>query len=202
VIGKARGELIPLRRLDGDADEMSDGALIAACAVDERAALGALFDRHHRVVFGFLARIVPGAASGDIEDLVQSTFIEVWRSARRFRGRAAARSWILGIAANLARHYQRGEARRRVALEKMADCEPKQPSRPDDEAARRELVGRLGDALAELPHELRVAFVMCDLEGVAGVEAARLIGVRKGTMWRRLHEARKALRGALEGRSS
>jgi len=193
-----QGKLLPLRRVDGVTEEMSDEALIAACAVGERAALGALFDRHADAVYRFVSRATTTSAS-DADDLVQATFMQVWRSADRFGGKSSARSWILGIAANLIRHHARGEARRRAALDNLAHVPEHRSNRPDDEVARRELVGRLGDALAKLPHDLRVAFVMCDLEQVAGVDAARALRVRPGTMWRRLHQARRKLRAALEG---
>lgn len=192
------GKLLPLRRVDGVAEEMSDEALIAACVVGERAALGALFDRHADAVYRFVSRAAT-TSSGDVDDLVQATFFQVWRSVHRFKARGSARSWILGIAANLIRHHARGEARRRAAMDNLAHVPERRSSRPDEEAARRELVGRLGQALAALPHDLRVAFVMCDLEQVAGVDAARALRVRPGTMWRRLHQARKQLRAALEG---
>jgi RNA polymerase sigma-70 factor (ECF subfamily) len=41
--------------------------------------------------------------------------------------------------------------------------------------------------------------VLCDLEQVPGVEVARALGVPEGTIWRRLHVARKAVRAAVEG---
>jgi RNA polymerase sigma-70 factor (ECF subfamily) len=53
---------------------------------------------------------------------------------------------------------------------------------------------RLELSIAALPHELRTAFVMCELEDISGVEAARVLNWRPGTLWRRLHEARQALR--------
>lgn len=193
------GELVPLRRVEGQPREMSDSALVAACAVGDTAALGALFDRHHAAVYRFLARVTRGAGD-QLDDLVQSTFLEVWRASSRYRGKGSAQSWIFGIAVNISRHHVRSEVRRRAAMERVAACPKSVPAQPDDIAARRELVDRLGDALQALPHDLRVAFVMCDLEGTSGVDAARAVGVRKGTMWRRLHEARKALRRALEGR--
>jgi RNA polymerase sigma-70 factor (ECF subfamily) len=194
------GELIPLRRVEGMPAEMSDAALVAACAVGEPAALGALFDRHHAALFRFLGRVAP-RSGGELDDLVQCTFLEVYRSAGRFRATGAVRSWIFGIAANLARHHLRGEVRRRAALADLADLAPPASARPDEQATRRELLARLADALAELPHDLRVAFVLCDLEQIPGVEAARTLGVREGTMWRRLHDARRALRAAIEGRT-
>ena len=39
---------------------------------------------------------------------------------------------------------------------------------------------------------------MCELEGIKGVEVARILGMREGTVWRKLHEARIKLRDALE----
>ncbi len=195
-----RADVIPLHRLEGSPDEMSDSALVAACAVGEPAALGALFDRHHVAVHRFLSRLAP-VGDSDLDDLVQCTFLELWRSAARYRGDSAVRSWIFGIAANLGRHHVRGEARRRIAMSGLAELPAASGARPDDQAAHRELLSRLAAALAELPHDLRVAFVMCDLEAIPGVEAARTLGVREGTLWRRLHHARKSLRTAMEGRT-
>ncbi|MBK9031936.1 MAG: hypothetical protein IPL61_11520 [Myxococcales bacterium] len=40
---------------------------------------------------------------------------------------------------------------------------------------------------------------MCDLEQLPGVEVARALGIPEGTLWRRLHDARKAIRVAVEG---
>ncbi len=193
-----KGELIPLRRPVGKPEEMSDEALLAGGALGDPAALGALFDRHHRAVHRFLSRLLPGAPR-DVEDLLQATFIEVRRSGARFDGRSAVLTWLIGVAANLARHHARGEARRRNMLAAVA-IEPERPGpqRPDQAAERRELVALVAEAMAELPHDLRVAFVMCDVEGIAGVEVARALGVREGTLWRRLHDARVRLRRALE----
>jgi RNA polymerase sigma-70 factor (ECF subfamily) len=179
---------------------MSDEALLAACAVGESAALGALFDRHNQPVFRFVSRISCGPAS-DVEDLVQCTFIEVWRSAAKFRRSGSGRSWIFGIAANLTRTYVRSEVRRRKAmdgLEQRPDAAVQTGTAPDEKAAQREMIEELGRAVGELRYDERVAFVLCDLEEMPGVEAARVLGVRKGTLWRRLHDARKKLRVQLE----
>ena len=191
-----RGKLLPFRRVEGSPEAMSDDALIAALGVGDGSALGTLFDRYHRVVYRFLGRVASGASS-DLDDLVQATFVEVSRSAAGFRGRSAVRTWILGIAANVGRHHIRTESRRRGMVANAAELPQQSPARPDDTVEQRQLVERVGRALSELPHDLRVAFVMCDLEDISGVDAAAVLGVRAGTLWRRLHEARKALRAAL-----
>jgi RNA polymerase sigma-70 factor (ECF subfamily) len=191
-------KLIPLRRTDGSIVEMSDVALLAACAVGESAALAALFDRYHLDVYRFLNRI-SGAQHHDIDDLVQTTFLELHCSAHRFQARASVKTWIFGIAANVARHHARSERRRRLFALAVA-AQPEPPSaRPDEQASRSELSAKVALAIDALSHDLRVAFVMCDVEGIPGVDAARTLGLREGTLWRRLHDARKRLRALIEG---
>ena len=193
------GKIIPLRRPDDRrvaTSELTDEALLAACGVGDGAALGALFDRHHEAVYRLISRLLRSEPAA-IDDLVQMTFMEAWRSAPNYGGRGAVKSFLFGIAANSVRHYVRGAKRRRDAH--AAIPEPANGRRPDTEAMHAQQLVRLQAALDELPHDLRVAYVMCDLEGIPGVEAARTLDVRDGTLWRRLHDARKRLRAALEG---
>jgi len=196
-VKRASRTLLPLRRQDAAIGDLSDDALLAACATGDLAALGALFDRFHVAVYRFLARLAAEPESRD--DLVQATFLEVQRSAAKFRARSAVKTWILGVAANLARHHLRSESRRLAHLEKLADSPVVSPERPDEAFERRQFLGRVGAALATLPRDLRIAFVLCDVEEVPGADAARVLGIPEGTLWRRLHEARRAMRGAMEG---
>ncbi len=195
------GKVIVLRRIRGVVEEMSDEAIVAACASGDTAALGVLFDRFHRDVLRFLSRLL-GHDCLELDDLAQATFLEVWRSAARFGRRSSVKSWILAISHNLARHHVRGEVRRRTALS-LLEKRPPSPERSQEETIGDQmLVERLGRALMTLDPDRRTAFVMCDLEEISGVDAATALGIRPGTLWRRLHEARKALRRALEEGSS
>ncbi len=179
------------------AQELGDEALLMACVVGDEAALGVLYDRHNRPVFRFVSRISAGPGS-DVEDLVQCTFIEVWKSAGRFHGKGTVRSWIFGISANLARHYVRAEVRRRTAMDDFSELPLWANLRPDDSVNQNRMMRELALAMVELSYEQRTAFVLCDIEGMSGVDAARTLGVRKGTLWRRLHDARKTLRSKLQ----
>lgn len=109
------GKVIPLRRVEGRAAEMSDEALIAACAVADQAALVALFDRHHLRLHRFLCRIASVGAF-DADDLLQETFSAVWSSAPSYKRDSAALTWLFGIAANVARNHARSRERRTRAL--------------------------------------------------------------------------------------
>ena len=60
-------------------------------------------------------------------------------------------------------------------------------------------LAKLPGVIAALPHELRAAFVLIDMEGEKGVDAAAALGIPEGTLWRRVFNARTALRKALAG---
>jgi RNA polymerase sigma-70 factor (ECF subfamily) len=190
-------KLVPLRRISGDITEMSDEALVAACGTGDAPALGALFDRFHTAVYRFAARL---AMTDDLarDDLVQATFLEVRRAAPAFRGTSSVKTWILGISANIARHTLRAERRRRAHQAGFLERSPTATEPLDDQVERRKLLARVAEALAGLPRDQQIAFLLCDLEQLPGVEVARVLDIPEGTLWRRLHTARKAMRQAIE----
>ena len=195
------GEVIPLRRPEPvrAAPELSDEALLASCGVGDPAALGALFDRHHEAVYRLISRLLR-AEPTETDDIVQLTFLAAWQSARAYKGKGSVKSFLFGIAANTVRRHFRATRRR---LDALADPPPvAAPGTPEDAAVTAQHLRRLAAALDELPHDLRAAYVLCDLEDLPGAEAARILDIREGTLWRRLHDARRALREAIEGGGS
>jgi RNA polymerase sigma-70 factor (ECF subfamily) len=128
----------------------------------------------------------------DAQDLVQDTLLLAVRSARRFRGKSAAYTWLHGILLNVTRHYYR--SRKRIIY---TDDLPKQeiprssvPDRPDWEAA----ASLLTDALRRLSPPHREVIVLRYYEGMKIAEIARQTGVSKGTVKSRLHYAVRHLR--------
>jgi RNA polymerase sigma-70 factor (ECF subfamily) len=173
------------------ADCMTDEALVAACATGDRASQAQLFERHVDGIHRFVARM-RGSDREMVEDLVQATFLAAFQAARQFRG-GNVRAWLYGIAANHVRGYARREIRRKRVLVAVADLSPSSTPGADPS------VTRLPAAIAALPHDLRAALVLIDLEGERGRDAALALGVPEGTLWRRVHMARKAVRVALGG---
>ena len=188
--------LIPFR-LDRGAD-VPDEILIAACAQGDNTAIEELFQRHGERVHRILARTGAVSAS-DLDDVVQAAFIAVQRGARKFDRRSAVGTWIVGIALNVARRHARGEARRRSAMFALAEAQLfHQGAGPDEQAANRQLIGRVFAGFEKLPRDLRTVFALCDLEGMRGVDVAQALGVPQGTVWRRLYDARSRLRALME----
>ena len=77
---------------------VSDGALIAAIARGDQQAMRRLYERHSLRVYRFARRL--GADHSAAEDLVSEVFLDVWRSADAFEGRAQVSTWILAITRN------------------------------------------------------------------------------------------------------
>ncbi|HEY5990807.1 MAG TPA: sigma factor, partial [Streptosporangiaceae bacterium] len=74
---------------------MDDDGLIAAVARGEDAALRELFSRHAPWLAARLRVVLPAAV---VEDVLQETFLAVWRGAARYRPDGAAGGWLWGIA--------------------------------------------------------------------------------------------------------
>jgi RNA polymerase sigma-70 factor (ECF subfamily) len=189
------GKLLPLRRAAASVEELSDRSLVSALADGDQAALGLLYDRFHMDVFRFVSRL---ARQAEADDLVQATFLEAHRSAARFRGESAVKTWLFGIAANMVRNHHRGEQRRKHALESLG-AQPAATMVGAGEAIGLEQQRRLvAAAVDSLTPALREAYVLCVVEEVPGKEAAKVLGIREASLWRRLSDAREALRAAIE----
>jgi len=188
--------LIPFRRAEQRG--LSDETLVIACAAGDAWALEELFRRHSEQVHRVLMRL-RYIDRGDLDDVVQTTFLEVYRAAKRFHGRAAVSTWILGIAMNVMRHHVRDEARRRVAMSAVATVSVTvDDRRPDDQADHRQSLARAQLEFDALPPDFQIIFTLCDLEGLKGVDVADALGIPEGTVWRRLHEARLRLRACID----
>jgi RNA polymerase sigma-70 factor, ECF subfamily len=177
------------------ATEQPDGDLLAQVAKGDLSCLGLLFDRYAVDVGRFIARV--GVGRGDVDDLVQATFLLVVKAAPTFRG-GAARAWLFGLAANLARRHRRSLARMaaRVATW-VRERGPDTPAMPLDAFDASERIGRAERALARLSEKKREVFVMVVMEGVSTDDAAAALGIPVGTVWTRLHHARRELQAHL-----
>jgi RNA polymerase sigma factor (sigma-70 family) len=177
--------------------EVSDGDLLASVAAGDLSCLGLLFDRYAVDVGRFIARL--GTVDGDVDDLVQATFLLVPKAASSFRG-GDVRAWLLGVATNLVRRHRRSLARLAARIAAWA-CErrPNPPTTPGQALEASEDATRAKRALARLSQKKREVFVLIALEGVSAEEAAATLGIPVGTVWTRLHHARRELRARLAG---
>ncbi len=162
----------------------------------EAAALGEAYDQHHEHVRAFARRLLGDDDAA--EDLVQETFLALPDVIRRYRGDGGLRSFVIGVAANHARHHVRAATRRRAAHERSAEVERTPEATPEDAARRKQLARALVRALDELPFEQRVAIVLCEVEERTAAEAAAMVGAPEATIRTRVFHGKKKLRDALD----
>lgn len=176
--------------------ELPDPELLQAVRDGDLSALGLLYDRHGEDVRRLLYRV--GVPSGDLDDLVQETFLDVIPASARFRPGAAVRPWLLGIATMIARRHRRTVGRLITRLTRWAAHPQEQAdSTPEDDLGLHEDAARARQALLSLSPRKRETFVLVVLEGLSCAEAAAALGVPTATVWTRLHHARAELRHAL-----
>ena len=182
-----------LPRIDAPAAQ-SDAELLARVAAGELGALGTLYDRHGEAMRCFVARATCGHA--DADDLVHDAFLTAARIAARFDGRVSARPWLIGIAARLVQRRARGLGRIPRILARLAWARP-QVSDPVEALEARSALGVVAAVVARMAAGKRIVLLMAELEGMTGPEIAEALEIPIGTVWTRLHHARRELTQAI-----
>jgi RNA polymerase sigma-70 factor (ECF subfamily) len=175
----------PKKLRSDDDDAASDARLLERVAAGEVSALGVLYDRHAPGLMRFAQRVDPQ----EYEDLLQITFMRVARLAERFDGRSAsARAWLFAIMTRIAQERSRSLRRFTAALSRLADL-PHRREMPAPETA-----SDLERALSRISTAKRTVLLLAEIEGFTCDEIAAMLGIPVGTVWTRLHHARKELR--------
>lgn len=177
---------------DASADEQD---LVARLVAADPAAVGEVYDQHHRAVRAFASRLVGDSSAA--EDLVHEVFVALPRAMRGYRFESSLRTFLISIAVNHARHHVRAATRRRAAMTRYALEPEDNVQNPEQLQRRKELASLLTRALDTLPLEQRITFVLCEVEERTSPEVAAITGVPEGTVRTRLHHAKKKLREAL-----
>ena len=150
----------------------------------------ALFRAHAPFVAAFLHRL--GTPQADVDDLVQEVFLVAHRKGGYVPGAGQPRTWLAAIAVRVARSGHRSRRRRREGLDEQAIESAVSPCRDAAETLEvRKSLERVERALHTLDLEHRAAFVLYEIEGEPCEMIAASFGVPVGTIYSRLHHARR-----------
>ncbi|MBW2463958.1 MAG: sigma-70 family RNA polymerase sigma factor [Deltaproteobacteria bacterium] len=156
----------------------------------------AVYEAHAEFVYRSLARL--GVRTADLPDLTHDVFIVVHEKVEEGAELTNAKSFLFAIAMRLAAGYRRRAFRKR---EHLMDAPPEQSTGsahdPEQSASARQAGALLTDILDTLPVELRVAFVMFEVEGLPCPEIAETVGWPLGTVYTRVRNARAKVEAAL-----
>lgn len=158
--------------------------LAAVPGHDPQREFAEVYAEHHAAVWRCLRAL--GVPVDQVDDAVQDVFLVVHRRLPRFDHAAPVRSWILGIARNVALkvHERRLRPPPRLAL-----VQPEPPA-PEELVARRDAAAVVERFLDALEPEQRAVFVLAQLEGLDVPEIARTLGIKLNTAYSRLRLAR------------
>lgn len=177
---------------------LTDSQVVQRFLEGQERAFGELVSRYDARLLNFVYRTV-----GDREraqDLVQETFVRVYRHLHRFDQSKKFSTWIYTIAGNLAKNELRNRSRNPLVLFQTikknwdADHRPleweDESTKPDDLFRKRHLKEKVEDAVKELPEHHRLVFVLRELEGRTYEEIAEITETNLGTVKSRLNRAR------------
>lgn len=197
---EAREASSPVVR-EASAPVVREASAREASAPAARPTIEALFRQHGRDVYRIVRRLMgPQASQADVDDLSQQVFLAAHKDLPRFRGDAAPRTWLYGIASRVVLMHFRSWRRRLAALAAFADATRMTTAQPPDAEATladREELARVGRGLEALKPEKRIVFVLHEVEGLSGKEIAAILRIPEATVFTRLYYARRELVAAL-----
>jgi RNA polymerase sigma-70 factor (ECF subfamily) len=173
----------------------ADDVLIARIAAGDRLAMQVLYGRHHVRVYRFALRLVGNEQVA--EDLISEVFLDVWRQAGKFEGRALVSTWLLAITRFKALSALR--KRKDAELDDEAALAIEDPSDDPEIVAQKKDTGEaLRKCLKQLSPEHREVVDLVYYHEKSLDEVAVIVGIPENTVKTRLFYARKKLADLLQ----
>ena len=179
-------------------DSQTDLQLVRKVRNGDRAAFDLLVVKYQSRVASIISRYVYD--SQEVMDLTQEAFVKAFRAMDRFRGDSAFYTWLYRIAVNTAKNYLESRGRRPQGSADVAEAENfddggrlRDVASPERLLQREELQQALSEAIAQLPEELRSAFLLREYDGLSYEDIARILECPIGTVRSRIFRARDSV---------
>jgi RNA polymerase sigma-70 factor (ECF subfamily) len=153
-------------------------------AAEEQLSFDEVYDRYFDDMWRALRRL--GVPEMSAEDAAQDVFVIVHRRLSEFEGRSQLRTWIYGVALNVARSYRRKLARARSSVDTLSASE----STPDRDAAQTQALQIVDETLQAMDVEKREMFVLKEIEELTAPEIASILDLKLPTVYTRIRAAR------------
>jgi RNA polymerase sigma-70 factor (ECF subfamily) len=173
-----------------------DEKVVERCLQGDDAAWETVVNQYAKRIYNLTYRYT--SRRDEAEDLTQEIFIRVYQNIKSFRSESGSfQSWIMKVGRNLIiDHYRRTRRYQQAAgteeMETMNLRDDKVPN-PQRVAEQSEASRFVGAGLQALSPELKEAIILRDLEGMAYLEIAELLGIPEGTVKSRINRARLEL---------
>ena len=185
-----------------------DYKLVTAIQNGRNDLFGDLVKRYEQKLYNFGLRMCGDVC--DAEDLVQDTFLNVFRYIKTFRYETKFKNWLYRIATSTCikkRRKSKFAPDHELSLDEFLpnddvqiDKEPPEWARmPLEQVLNEELASVIKEGIISLPEKYRLVIVLRDLEGFSTAETAQILNIKPSNVKVRLHRARLFLRDKLKG---
>jgi RNA polymerase sigma factor (sigma-70 family) len=175
-------------------DEPNDHELMLAVRAGELSRLGELFERYHRPLYGFLARLIGDQEAA--EDLVQIVFQRILKYRHTYRDEGKFSAWIYHLARRVAADHYRRRARQGTVTDPADFDRVSDDTNPaaDTSASKQDDLDVMQRALQSLSVEQRELLILHRFQHLPHQEIAKLLNISTGAAKVRVHRALAALR--------
>lgn len=183
-----------------------DAALMLRVKQGDTAAFTELVEKYKQPVMNLAYRTLRDMT--EAEDLAQNVFVQVYKSASRYRSTAKFSTWLFTIARNLCLNEIRRRSRHPADSldaphpeqedQPLQQYEDKKAASPPDTLLQRELTQQIDEALADLPENQRSAILLCRQEDLSYEEIAETLGCSVSATKSLIHRGRETLKERLK----
>jgi RNA polymerase sigma-70 factor, ECF subfamily len=183
-----------------------DAALMLRVKQGDTAAFTELVEKYKQPVINLIYRTLRDAT--EAEDLAQNVFVQVYKSADRYRIAAKFSTWLFTIARNLCLNEIRRRSRHPADSidathpdqddQPLQQFEDKKTFAPPDKLLQSELEQKIDEALAELPENQRTALLLCRQDELSYEEIAEILGCSLSATKSLIHRGRETLKEKLK----
>lgn len=182
----------------------NDIDLVRAAQRGDKRAFAQLVEKYEARVYNLARKMMRDPQ--DAEDVLQETFISVFRHLNDFQGDSSFSTWLYRIATNAALMKLRARKPPALSLDEPVEANgdelmPRQivdwGITPEEAVLNDEIRAQMDAAVAALPESLRAVFILRDIEGLSVQETADVLGISVPNVKTRLHRARLMLREEL-----
>ena len=187
-----------------DNKKTRDGFSLAALRSGDRAEFARVVDTYYEMIYRLAIRMLSNPQ--DAEDILQETFIKAYRNFKNFDGRSSVSTWLYRIATNEALMFLRRQHPDTTSIDDSYENDDglEKPVHivdwcclPEDELMSAEALAHLDESVESLPPNLRVVFVLRDIQGLSTRETAEVLNLTEVAVKTRLSRARFKLRELL-----
>jgi len=183
-----------------------DAALMLRVKRGDMEAFTALVEKYKQPVINFIARMLRDET--EAEDLAQNVFVQVHKSAHRYKTSAKFSTWLFTIARNLCLNEIRRRSRHPAeSLDATHPDQEEQPKHqiedvknvsPPETLLQGELAKKVEEAIQDLPENQRTALLLCRQDELSYEEIAKVLGCSVSATKSLIHRGRETLKERLK----